>query len=61
MAKAYIAKCKCGGIVMACSKNHPEDAAKAVASCIRDGFEVSQLSIEKVRTAKWCNNRGKCE
>lgn len=62
MAKmAYVAKCKCGGIVMACSKDHPKDAAKEVASCIRAGFDISQMSTEEVRTAKWCDNNGKCE
>ena len=58
---AYIAKCKCGGVVMACSTNHAEDAAKEVSDCIKAGFSIERMAAEDVRTAKWCNNRGNCK
>lgn len=59
--KAYIARCKCGGIVMACAASHPEDAAKEVASCIKAGFSVERMDDEGVRTGRWCDNRGNCK
>ena len=65
MNSAYIAKCKCGGLVFA---GIIEDTdvirkrnAKEVADCIRRGFEVSTMSCEDARAARWCKNHGKCK
>ena len=58
---AYIAKCKCGGIVMACATDRPKDAAKKVADCIKGGFEIGMMKVEDVRKAKWCSNSGNCK
>lgn len=39
---------------------HKKDTAKEVASCIRAGFVIEKMKAEDVRTAKWCDNCGKC-
>ena len=60
---SYVAKCKCGGIVMATMDipNHAEDVAKEVASCLKAGFRITRMSCERVRKAAWCENQGKCK
>jgi len=60
--EAFIAICKCGGIVMACvdDSNDCKDTAKEVAKFIRRGYEIKKVPVEDVRTAKFCNNHGKC-
>ena len=58
---AYVAKCSCGGMVMATTNDHPKDASKEVAKCIKEGFSIETMSIEEVRKQPWCKNHGKCE
>lgn len=62
---AYIAKCKCGGIVMAIvddlKPQRRKDIAKEIASCVKDDFEIGRITCEEVRTTKWCKNHGKCQ
>jgi len=59
---AYIARCHCGGIIMACvdDPTHKQDTAKEVASCLRAGFTIDRIKCNDVKTSKWCENRGKC-
>lgn len=59
---AYIAKCKCGGMVMAVVDlpEHKKDTAKEVASCLRAGFEIERMTVEEVRAHPFCENKGKC-
>ena len=59
--KAYVGICKCGGLVAATMKDHPNDAAETVADLIRNGFDVQQMEVEAVRSARWCNNKGECK
>jgi hypothetical protein len=59
--KAYIAVCKCGGIVAACMKNHLNDAAQTISSLIQEGFDIQTVASQHVRTAKWCENHGNCK
>ena len=59
--KAYIAICKCGGILAACATDHPEDAAEMISSLIKDGFEVQTVDGEYVRKNAWCKNHGNCK
>ena len=60
---AYIAKCKCGGLVFAgiVTDASRDDLAKEVAECIKSGFEIGRMPCEEVKSAKWCKNHGKCE
>ncbi len=53
---AYMAKCKCGGMVAAVMDipNHKADTAKEVAECIEAGYTVERVDSEEVRTAEWC-------
>jgi len=59
---AYVAKCVCGGLIMACVDlpERKNDTAKEVASCLRAGYEISRMTVEEVRAHKWCDNCGKC-
>ena len=60
---AYMAKCCCGGMVMACVDNpkHKKDTAKEVAACIRKGYSISRITVEEVREMPFCKNHGNCE
>ena len=60
---AYIAKCVCGGMIMAVVDlpDHKKDTAKEVASCLRAGYEIERLTVEEVRAHPFCENRGKCK
>jgi hypothetical protein len=59
---AYVAICKCGGIVMATmdSVERKRDVAKEVAACLRDGYEIKRITAPEVRASSFCKNRGKC-
>ena len=59
----YVAKCSCGGLVMAVMDlpEHKKDTAREVASCLRDGFEIEHITVEEARAHKWCDNQGKCD
>lgn len=59
---AYVAYCKCGDLLFACVDNptHRADTAKEVARIISQGYEIDRISCDKVRAAKWCQNRGRC-
>jgi len=60
---AYIARCSCGGIVMATAKDVPscaKETANDVAECIKQGYAIETLTAEEVRSQKWCENHGKC-
>jgi hypothetical protein len=57
---AYIARCSCGGMVMATTNDNPKDAAKHIAKCIKDGFKIETMSIEDVRKQEFCKNHGNC-
>jgi hypothetical protein len=63
MDMAYIAKCKCGGMVMAVVDlpDTKKAAAKEVASCLRAGFEIERITVEEVKIIPFCKNHGKCE
>lgn len=58
--RAYVARCSCGGMVMAVSAMHAKDAAKEVAKCVRRGYAIETMETEEVWSAKWCENRGRC-
>ena len=49
---AYIARCKCGGVVMATVDNpdHQKENAKEIARCVRDGLTIERVSVEYVRS-----------
>jgi len=57
---AYVAKCSCGGMVMATTNDHPKDAARSVAECIKEGYRIETLSIEDARQIPFCKNHGQC-
>lgn len=60
---AYIAKCKCGGLIFAAS-DRPEcrkDNAHDIARLINDGYSIERMTVEEVRTSNWCTNRGNCQ
>jgi hypothetical protein len=60
----YVAYCKqCRGMIFA-SVDKPEyakDNAKEVAALIRRGIPVSKATVDDVRAAWWCENRGRCK
>jgi hypothetical protein len=59
---AFVAYCKCGKLI-ACAvddPDHTKDTAKEVAAWIRRGDKVDKMTVELVRKADWCNNRGRC-
>ena len=60
---AYMAKCCCGGMVMACVDNpkHKKDTASEVAKSIKKGYEISRVTVEEVREMLFCKNHGNCE
>jgi len=58
---AYVARCSCGGLVMATTYHHPRDAATSVAECIRDGYSIETMTIEDVRQIDWCKTHGQCK
>ena len=59
---AYMAKCSCGKMVMACMDNpaHKKDTANEVSKCIKAGYEISRITVEEVRAMPFCNNHGNC-
>ncbi len=60
---AYVAKCLCGKMVMACVDNpaHKKDTAIEVAASIKAGYAVSRVTVEEVRAMPFCENHGNCE
>lgn len=59
---AYIARCKCGAIIMA-TVDKPElseDNAKEIAACIRQGYVIERTTVGHVREMDWmdctCNS-----
>jgi hypothetical protein len=60
---AYVALCKCGGLVMA-TMDRPDrrkDAAREVAKCIRLGYAIKRMTADEVRALSWCKNNGECQ
>jgi hypothetical protein len=54
---SFVAYGACGHLV-ACAVDRPEyarDNAKTVASWVRDGLRIGNLTVGEVRTAKWCD------
>ncbi len=51
---AYVARCKCGGLVMACvdQPEHRKETAKAVADSIRKGYSIERITCEAIRTTE---------
>ena len=48
---SYIARCKCGAIVMATvdKPEHAKDTAREVAECIADGLTIERVTCQCVR------------
>lgn len=54
--KAFIGRCKCGGIVFA-SVDKPEyrkENGEQVADLIENGFTIEHVPVETARKGKWC-------
>lgn len=62
-ANCYVAKCTCGGLVMAAvdNPNRKKDTAKEVAMAIKKGFAVSQMTVVQVRVSTFCQHQGRCK
>ncbi len=59
---AYMAKCSCGRMVMACMDNpaHKKDTAKEVSKAIKAGYAISRVDVKEVRAMPFCTNHGNC-
>ena len=59
----YIATGVCGKLVGATAiiPKFKKETAKDVAGWLRVGFEITRVTVEHVRQAGWCHNRGKCK
>lgn len=60
---AYVAICKCGGLVMATmdTPGRKREVAGDVARHIKLGNEIRRITADEVRAIPWCKNRGDCE
>jgi hypothetical protein len=60
---AYVALCKCGGLVMA-TMDGPErkkETARYVAMHIKMGHEIRHVTATEVRAMHFCKNKGGCK
>jgi hypothetical protein len=48
---AYIARCKCGAIIMATVDvpEHAAEVAKEIAKCVREGYAIERVTVGYVR------------
>lgn len=49
---AYIARCKCGAIIMATvdAPEHANENAQEIAACLKAGYTIERVTCEYVRT-----------
>jgi hypothetical protein len=54
--KAFVGRCKCGGVVFAAvdKPEYRKDNAEAVADLIANGFTIEHIPIALARESKWC-------
>lgn len=62
MNTAYVATCKCGGMVMAafCISDNEDVTARTIMEYLDSGFKVEKMAIDDAMQMNLCKNSGKC-
>lgn len=60
---AIVFYCKvCGGLMFAAvNGEHIKDSADDISRCIKEEHRMAEISVEAVRTSKWCSCNGESD